>query len=355
MQRALELARQGLFTTHPNPRVGCVLVKDDKIIAEGWHEKAGAAHAEINALKKAGENAKGATCYVTLEPCCHQGRTGPCIQALIDAGVKQVIAAMRDPNPLVAGKGFAILSENGIEVEVGLLESEAQELNIGFIKRMQHGLPFVRAKLAMSLDGRIAMQSGESQWITGEAARADGQRLRARASAILTGSGTVLADDPKLNVRLPNFDRQPMRVIIDSQLQTPATAQILQQPGEVLIFTLNKDVATQQALRDAGAEIVLAKAQNNKVDLFDVLTVLAQRECNEIHVEAGSGLIGALLQANLIDELICYLAPKCLGSDAQAAFHLPGLAQLSDAVQLRFDSVERMGEDLRIRLVNGIY
>lgn len=297
--------------TDPNPCVGCVLVKDGIVVGEGWHTRAGEAHAEINALDAAGDRARGATAYVTLEPCCHQGRTPPCTDALLKAGIARLVAAMSDPNPQVAGKGFAILRDAGVAVEYGLLAAEARALNPGFIQRMIQGRPFVRLKLAMSLDGRTALASGESQWLTGEAARRDVQRLRARGSAILTGIGTVLTDNPSLNVRLSEATRQPSRVILDTELRTPPTAQTLRLPGQVLIFTTVSDSSMQAPLRAAGAEIVLLPRAEQGLDLHAVMAELARRECNEVHVECGSTLAGALLRAGLVDELVIYMAPCC--------------------------------------------
>ncbi|MFO1425294.1 MAG: bifunctional diaminohydroxyphosphoribosylaminopyrimidine deaminase/5-amino-6-(5-phosphoribosylamino)uracil reductase RibD, partial [Candidatus Competibacteraceae bacterium] len=317
MACALALARRGLYGTDPNPRVGCVLVREGTIVGEGWHERAGEPHAEANALEMAGERARGATAYVTLEPCCHYGRTPPCTDALLRAGITRMVAAMLDPNPRVAGRGLAQLRAAGIRVECGLLEAEAQALNPGFIQRMTQGRPFVRVKLAMSLDGRTALASGQSQWLTGEAARQDVQRLRARSSAILTGIGTVLADDPSLNVRLPEAPRQPSRVILDTELRTPPTARTLRLPGSVLLFTAVADPATQAPLRVAVAEIIVVPRAEQGLDLRAVMAELARRECNEIHVESGPTLAGALLQAGLMDELVVYIAPLLLGDKAR--------------------------------------
>ena len=350
MARALTLARRGLYSTDPNPRVGCVLVKDGSVIGEGWHQRAGEAHAEVNALNAAGERARGATAYVTLEPCCYHGRTPPCTDALLKAGIVRLVAAMSDPNPHVAGKGFTILREAGVIVECGVLEAEARALNPGFIQRMTQGRPFVRLKLAMSLDGRTALASGESQWLTGAAARQDVQRLRARSSAILTGIGTVLADDPSLNVRLPEVTRQPLRVILDTELRTPPTAQTLRLPGQVLIFTAVADSAAHELLRAAGAEIVILPRAEQRLHLPAVMAELARRECNEVHVECGSTLAGALLQAGLVDELVIYMAPLLLGDKARGLFQLPALTKMQERWELEILEMRAVGKDWRVRL-----
>ena len=350
MARALTLARRGLYSTDPNPRVGCVLVREGVIVGEGWHERAGEAHAEVIALDAAGERARGATAYVTLEPCCHYGRTPPCTDALLNAGVTRVVAAMADPNPQVAGRGLALLRAAGVVVECGLLETEARALNPGFIQRMTTGRPWVRVKLAMSLDGRTALASGESQWLTGEAARQDVQRLRARASAILTGIGTVLADDPSLNVRLPEAERQPLRVILDTELRTPPTARTLRLPGSVLIFTAVADPATQAPLRAAGADIVVVPRTERGLNLHAVMAELARRECNEVHVECGPTLAGALLQAGLVDELVIYMAPLLLGDKARGLFQLPELTRMSERRELEILETRAVGTDWRITI-----
>ena len=348
MARALTLARRGLYSTDPNPRVGCVLVREGAIVGEGWHQRAGEPHAEVNALNAAGALAGGATVYVTLEPCCHHGRTPPCTDALLNAGISRLVAAMPDPNPQVAGRGLAILRDAGVTVDCGLLEAEAQALNPGFIQRMTTNRPFVRVKLAMSLDGRTALASGESQWITGEAARQDVQRLRARSSAILSGIGTVLADDPGLNVRLPEATRQPLRVMLDSNLRTPPTAQILRLPGSVLIFTAVADPVTQAPLRAVGAEIIVVPRTGQGLDLRAVMAELARRECNEIHVESGPTLAGALLQAGLVDELVIYIAPLLLGDKARGLFQLPELARMNERTELEILDMRAVGKDWRV-------
>ncbi len=350
MQQAIRLAKKGLYSTEPNPRVGCVIVKDGKVVAQGWHQKAGEAHAEINALKQAGDLAKDATVYVTLEPCSHTGKTPPCADALIKAGVKQVIAAMLDPNPLVAGSGLKKLQAAGINTEIGLLESQARELNPGFIKRMESGRPFVRVKLAMSLDGRTAMASGESQWISSEASRNDVQRLRAESSAILTGVDTVLADDPSMNVRLTatelNVDvvRQSTRIVLDSQFRMPEKAKIATVDGDCIVYTtVSMDNKSSYPFIIENCEAV-----DGKIDLEYLMKDLAEKEINLIHVEAGSVLSGALLKNDLVDEIIIYMAPHIMGDAAKGLFHLPGLELMKDRVSLDIIDVRAIGKDIRI-------
>lgn len=350
MTRALHLAQRGLYTTDPNPRVGCVLVRDGEVVGEGWHERAGGPHAEIHALERAGEAARGATAYITLEPCCHHGRTPPCTDALIRAGVARVVAAMEDPNPRVAGKGLARLAQVGIVVESGVMQAQAEALNPGFVRRMRVGLPFVRIKQACSLDGRTAMASGESRWITGEAARRDVHRLRARSSAILTGVGTVLADDPSLTVRLDDLPaaRQPLRVVVDSRLRTPPSARMLGLPGGTLILTAVGDPQREAELREAGAQVVALPTRDGGVDLHAALRYLAQAEVNEVLVEAGPTLGGALLSAGLADELVLYVAPHLMGDAARGLFHLPGLERLAQRISLDIADVRAVGGDWRI-------
>ncbi len=347
MARALELARRGLYTTDPNPRVGSVIVKDGQVVGEGFHARAGEPHAEIHALRAAGEQARGATVYLTLEPCCHHGKTPPCSEALIAAGVGRVIAAMQDPNPRVAGKGFAALNAAGIETASGLMQAEAEALNPGFILRMKTGRPHVRVKLAASLDGRTAVANGESKWITCEAARADVQHWRARSSAIVTGIGTVLADDPSLNVRAFDVGRQPLRVVLDSQLRTPPTAKLLSLPGSTLIVTAANDAVRAEALIAAGAE-VLRLASDGHVDLNGLLGALAQREVNEVLVEAGSTLSGSLLEAGLVDELVLYYAPVLLGDRGRGMFHLDSIVNMVDRKSLEIKDVRAVGQDWRV-------
>ncbi|CAM2179564.1 Diaminohydroxyphosphoribosylaminopyrimidine deaminase / 5-amino-6-(5-phosphoribosylamino)uracil reductase [Paraburkholderia sacchari] len=353
MERALALAVRGLYTTDPNPRVGCVLVKDGVVIGEGFTQPAGHDHAEIQAMKDArarGHEVRGATAYVTLEPCSHFGRTPPCANALIEAKVARVIAAMEDPNPLVSGRGLAILRDAGIEVRCGLLASEARELNIGFVSRMTRKRPWVRMKVAASLDGRTGLPSGESQWITGEAARADGHAWRARASAILTGIGTVKEDDPRMTVRAIDTPRQPKRILIDSRLDASPLSQIFV-GAPTLVFCAALDDSNAEradALRARGAEIVALGNASGKVDLPAVLTELAARGVNELHVEAGYKLNGSLLREGCVDELLVYLAPSLLGTDALGMFNLAAPAKLDARTRLVFHTVERVAEDLRI-------
>ncbi len=351
MARALQLAARGLYTAHPNPRVGCVIVQGGEIAGEGWHQRTGAAHAEIHALNEAGERARGATAYVTLEPCCHHGRTPPCTEALIKAGVARVVVALPDPNPKVAGQGLKQLSAAGIAVDSGLIQAEAEKLNRGFIMRMREQRPFVRVKLAMTLDGRTAAASGESKWISGEAARADVQRLRAESGAILTGINTVLSDDPLLTVRLPEFDeaqgKQPLRVVLDSRLRFPLNARMLAQPGHTLVITGAQDAGEKN--RFAAAEVIALAGQDGKVDLRSALQHLAaQHEINDVLVEAGPILSGALLQAGLADELILYLAPCLLGDAARAAFYMPSLLNIEQRTHLDIVDLRAVGGDWRI-------
>ncbi|HXH02301.1 MAG TPA: bifunctional diaminohydroxyphosphoribosylaminopyrimidine deaminase/5-amino-6-(5-phosphoribosylamino)uracil reductase RibD [Candidatus Competibacteraceae bacterium] len=348
MAHALRLAARGLYTTDPNPRVGCVLVRHGEIVGEGWHERAGQPHAEIHALGMAGERARGATAYITLEPCCHHGRTPPCTDALLAAGVARVVAAMEDPNPQVGGQGLAQLRAAGVAVECGVLEAQARALNPGFISRMARGRPWVRVKLAMSLDGRTALGNGDSRWITSEEARTDVQRLRARAGAILTGVNTVLVDDPALNVRLPGVQRQPLRVILDSRLRTPPAARTLRLPGQVLILTAEADERRWQPLLAAGAQVARVDAADGGLDLAQVLTLLARREVNELHVECGSILAGALLSAGLLDELVVYLAPLLLGHAGRGLFHLPAIERMEQRRLLVIDGLRPVGRDWRI-------
>ncbi|MBX3650845.1 MAG: bifunctional diaminohydroxyphosphoribosylaminopyrimidine deaminase/5-amino-6-(5-phosphoribosylamino)uracil reductase RibD [Burkholderiales bacterium] len=346
MAYALELAARGLYTTTPNPRVGCVIVRDGQVVGEGWHEKAGAAHAETIALEHARKLAAGATVYVTLEPCAHHGRTPPCVDALLKAKPARVVAAMQDPNPQTAGNGFEQLRAAGIAVDVGLMENEARELNIGFVSRMTRGTPWVRMKVATSLDGRTALADGQSQWITGSDARRDGHAWRARACAVLTGVGTVKDDDPQLNVREVQTTRQPLRVVVDSRMQTPLTAKVLG-PGTI-IAAAGADVPRSVALRAKGAEVVVLPNHEGKVELPALLQELARRGCNEVHVEAGHKLNGSLLDEGLVDELLVYMAPCILGDTAQGMFHLPPLDSLAGRRKLRITDVARIGEDLRI-------
>ena len=395
MAKAIQLAKRGMFTSDPNPRVGCVIVENPSfkahgskvngskasgaeangIIGEGWHEAAGQGHAEVRAFEKVKNNASsdvaGATVYITLEPCSYHGRTPPCIDALIKAGVGKVIVAMQDPNPLVAGKGIKALRQAGIECIVGLLEKEARQLNPGFERRMTQQRPWVRIKLAMSLDGRTAMSSGESQWITGPEARLDVQRLRARSSAIITGVNTVIDDDAALTVRTDDWlqsyfsddatldqVRQPKRVVLDSTLRTPEQARILKQAGQTLIVGNEKTVlssetfiAKKKSLEQLGAKVLLLSGDKNKVDLKSLLSVLAEDECNEVLVEAGATLAGDFFQQNLWDELIVYVAPKLMGHLARPLLALP-LEQMSQVDHFEWHDITQIGSDIRLTLLN---
>ena len=360
MARALQLAAKGLMTTGANPRVGCVLVRNNQVIGEGWHERAGEGHAEVMALRDAarrGNDPHGATAYVTLEPCAHHGKTPPCAEALVQAGMIRVVAAMEDPNPLVAGKGFALLQAAGISVAAPLMSAEAEALNLGFVKRMRTGKPWVRLKMAGSLDGRSALANGQSQWITGPEARIDGHRFRAHAQVIITGVGTLIEDDPRLTVRdvsgpIGQNDGQPLpltpslRVVLDSHLRTPTSAKILQ--GGCLIATASTDPIKAAALKAAGAEIVVLPNAEGRVDLEALLQYLGQRGVNEVHVEAGSRLSGVFINAGLIDELLLYMAPTLLGSDARGWFDDLNLVALDQKVVLTFQDVRMVGANLRI-------
>ncbi len=347
MARALVLARRPVISPHPNPRVGCVLVREGRVVGEGWHRQAGAPHAEAEALRVAGAQAAGSTAYVSLEPCSHHGRTPPCADALIAAGVRRVVAAMVDPNPRVAGRGLRRLAEAGVDTAQGLMVDEAEALNRGFVKRMREGLPWVRLKLALSLDGRSAMASGESRWITAAPARADVQRLRARADALLSGSGTVLADDPRLDLRAEELGsevtRQPLRVVVDGRARLHGKLRMLHDGGAPVL------VARCEQRPLAGAEVLALPGKNARVNLRALLKELARREINEIQVEAGAGLNGALLAAGLVDEIIVYLAPVLMGDGALGAFHLPGLERMSQVRRLQIDELRPLGEDWRIR------
>lgn len=356
MSEALQLARRGLYTTDPNPRVGCVLVNKGEVVGRGWHARAGEPHAEVHALREAADRAAGATAYITLEPCSHHGRTPPCADALIEAGVSRVVVAMQDPNPQVAGEGVARLRAAGVRVDTGVMQAEAETLNPGFITRMQRGRPFVRCKLAMSLDGRTAMASGESKWISGEASRQDVQRLRARSSAVMTGIGTVLADNPSMNVRIAASElagiepvRQPLRVLLDPGLQCPPDARMLSLAGETLILTAaGQPDKNWQPLLDAGAELETVAADRRGLDLQRVLEKLATRHINEVLLETGMTLAGAMLQAGFVDELIVYIAPHLMGDAGRGLLHLPGLDSMQDRVALHITDLRSVGSDIRI-------
>lgn len=348
MARALELAARGLTTTQPNPRVGCVIARDGRIVAEGWHERAGEAHAEVMALDAAGAAAAGATAYVTLEPCSHFGRTPPCANALIEARIGRVVFAINDPNPKVGGAGARRLAEAGIAVQSGLLAREAEELNSGYLTRMRRGRPWVRVKLAMSLDGRTALANGKSRWITGQPARDDVQQWRARSGVVLTGIGTVLADDPRLDVRLATAKRQPLRVILDSRLRTPPTARVLKGPGVALLFTAIDDAVRRGALEQQGARIEYLS--DSPLDLVKVLARLGELEMNDVLVEAGPTLAGEFVRAALADELLLYVAPILLGPHARALLELPELTNLGAAPRYTLLDAAPLGADLRLRL-----
>ncbi|WP_312268726.1 bifunctional diaminohydroxyphosphoribosylaminopyrimidine deaminase/5-amino-6-(5-phosphoribosylamino)uracil reductase RibD [Pseudescherichia sp.] len=359
MARALKLAQRGRYTTHPNPNVGCVIVKNGEIVGEGFHFRAGEPHAEVHALRMAGDRARGATAYVTLEPCSHHGRTPPCCEALINAGVARVVAAMQDPNPQVAGRGLYRLSQEGIEVSHGLMMSEAERLNRGFLKRMRTGFPWIQLKLGASLDGRTAMANGESQWITSPEARRDVQRLRAQSHAILTSSATVLADDPALTVRWDELGadtqarysqadvRQPVRIVVDSQNRVTPAHCLVQQPGETWFARTRAD----ERQWPEGVRSILVPEHNGHLDLVSLMMLLGREQINSIWVEAGAQMAGALLQAGLVDELIVYLAPKLLGSEARGLCVLPGLESLAAAPALKFTEIRQVGPDLCLHLI----
>ena len=356
MARAIELARRGLYTTHPNPRVGCVIVRDGQVVGEGWHVRAGEPHAEVHALRQAGELARGATAYVTLEPCSHHGRTPPCAEALVNAGLARVVAAMQDPNPEVAGRGLKRLADVGIEVLSGVLEAESRALNPGFLKRMEHGVPFVRVKLAMSLDGRTAMASGESQWITGPAARSAVQRLRARSSIVLTGADSVLADGARMTVRAEQLgldaettalalSRPPLRVLIDGRLRVPLDAPFFQ-AGPALVVSCAEG-ADASVYQQHGHELLLVGAVDGHVDLAQLLTLLAARGASEILVEAGPTLAGAFARQGLVDEFQLFVAGQFLGSSARPLLDWP-LARMSEAPRLKIIEMRAVGDDWRV-------
>lgn len=355
MAEALKLARKGRFTTTPNPNVGCIIVDDNgQVVGEGWHHQAGTPHAEVHALREAGDKARGATAYVTLEPCSHYGRTPPCADALVKAGVKRVVAAMEDPNPLVAGNGMRKLAAAGVEVSSGLMADEAASINRGFLSRITRKRPFVTLKLAASLDGKTALNNGDSKWITGPLAREDVQRHRAEHCAILSGSGTVLADDPSLNVRYDELGcarnlideqalRQPMRVILDGRNQLTGDLRMYTLPGDTLVI----NNAHHDAL-PAHVQQWQARSNGNKLDLNEVMQELGRRQINSLWVEAGGRMAGALLQENLVDELILYIAPKLMGHDSQGLFALPALTKMADAYALQWRDIRQIGDDLKI-------
>lgn len=347
MAHALRLAENGLYSTTPNPRVGCVIVKNGRVVGEGWHVRAGLAHAEINALNIAKDAACGAVAYVTLEPCSHYGKTPPCAEALIAAGVARVVSAMEDPNPQVSGRGMNMLASAGVLVESGLLEAEARALNVGFVSRMTRGRPWVRMKMAASLDGRTALDNGASQWITGEAARQDGHRWRARACAMLTGMGTVLADNPRLNVRGVDTDRQPLKVVVDSAMDLPLDAALISH-APVLLAVAVRDAEKERRLTALGVECFYCPNAAGQVNLPALMEELGRRGINEVHVEAGAGLSGALLDQGLVDELLFYFAPCLLGSSARGMLALPLMTDLANKHPLELTDVAMVGRDLRV-------
>jgi diaminohydroxyphosphoribosylaminopyrimidine deaminase/5-amino-6-(5-phosphoribosylamino)uracil reductase len=355
MTRALELAARGSSTTQPNPRVGCVIAKDGKIIAEGWHERAGSAHAEVAALRALQStpggiaNARDSTVYVNLEPCSHHGRTPPCSDALVGARVARVVFSIPDPNPKVAGRGAVMLTQAGIKVDIGLMEAEAEDLNAGFLKRHRHGVPFVRVKVGMSLDGRTALANGQSKWITSDAAREDVQHWRANSAAVLTGIGTVLADDPQLNVRLSDVARQPTVVVLDANARTPPAARLFTGGGSVVLFTKAGSAPGSAALRLKGARVETAGAAD-ALDLGAVFAKLGEMEVNEVLVEAGPTLTGALVRERLVDELLLYIAPKLLGPQGRPLFELPQLEDLREAAVFKIVETRQVGPDLRVRM-----
>jgi len=350
MAHALRLAERGFYTTHPNPRVGCVIAHGEQVIGTGFHQRAGEPHAEVFALREAAEQARGATAYVTLEPCAHHGRTPPCADALIAAGVSRVVIAAEDPFPQVAGRGIGKLRDAGIAVEAGLMRDAARELNIGFFSRIERGRPWVRVKLAMSLDGRTALANGESKWITGEAARADVQRWRARSSAILTGSGTVFADNPRLTVRLPEGEAftPPWRVLLDNRLRTPPGSHVLDGTAPTLVLH-NEQYAPMDA-RFQAVELAVVAEQGGAMDLHAAMAELARRHVSELHVEAGPSLCGSLFAAGLVDELLLYIAPVLLGDSARPLLGLPALSDMAERWKLRTLDRRVLGDDLRLQM-----
>ncbi len=349
MARAMNLAKQGLYTSHPNPRVGCVLVKDNMIVGEGSHIKTGKEHAEINAIKQAGSKANGASCYVTLEPCVHTGKTPPCTSGLLNAGIKRVISSMVDPNPLVNGKGLELLRKNGISTSTGLLKNQAEEINIGYIKRQKTGLPYVRCKMAMSVDGKTALQSGASQWITGVEARADVQLLRAESSAIMTGIGTILSDNPRLTVRaLDLLGRIPFRVVVDRVLAIPPEAELFKHPGKVIIYTLSNNIEHRDRIEDMGADVVCL--DNADEFLFLVMQSLATKyQVNNVILESGAKLAGALLDNDLVDELMIYQSPILLGHSAKPLVEIEEVVEMKNKLMLTLKDSRHVGDDLRLR------
>ena len=350
MARALQLASKGINTSHPNPAVGCVIVNHGKIVGEGWHQNAGGPHAEINALKSAGNSARGATMYVTLEPCCHHGKTPPCTKAIIKAGINRVVTAVEDPNPLVNRAGISALQQAGIDVLCGVGQNQAKRINRGFLKRITTGIPWITLKIATSLDGKTAMDSGESQWITGSAARNDAHRLRASSSAILTGVGTVLRDDPSMTARSEGVQRQPHRIILDTNLSTPPEANIFKGDGKVLLLTTIVDDELIPSYDTRKTEVISFEEIRGRIDLHKVVKLLGEKEYNNILLEAGSRLSGSMLRAGLVDEVVVYMSPDLLGSDARDMFSIAGMQFLSDKISFEFESIVTVGRDTKITL-----
>ena len=353
MRLALQLAAQGSATTHPNPRVGCVIVNDGEVVGQGYHLSAGELHAEREALREAGDRARGATVYVNLEPCCHQGRTPPCTDGLIDAGISKVVSAMRDPNPMVQGGGYELLTEAGIEIRHGLLEEEARWLNRGFISRMVRRRPWIMLKSAATLDGRTAAFDGESKWITGTDARAEVQSLRSNSSAVITGIGTVLADDPQMNVRAEGVMRQPLRVVLDSQLRMPLDAKIIGVDQRLVVFTLSDDLARIAELTELGVEVIQQTAEQERLDLAKVMAELADWQCNEVFVEAGQTLSGAFLESGLVDELVLFYAGSLLGDQGKSMFQFGAPLPFAERVEYQVTDVAKVGNDIRVQAVSG--
>ncbi len=353
MGRALRLAQNGCFTSHPNPRVGCVITKDGMVVGEGWHQFAGEAHAEVHALRQAGKRAQGGTLYVNLEPCSIHGRTPPCTDAIIQSGIRRVVCAMADPNPRVNGTGISALRQAGILVQTGPNHQQALRLNRGFVRRMTQGIPWVTLKVAASLDGMSAMKNGESQWITGQDARRDAHRLRASSAAIITGIGTVLRDNPRMTVRIQGLKSQPLRVIMDSRLSTPLDAAILSGPGRVLILTAPEMIQDASSYPHENVEVHACPMQGDSMDLQEALRELGRREINEVMLEAGPRLGGAMLAQELVDELVIYMAPDLLGCHAKSMFQIPGLESLTDRLRLTFQDIRRIGRDVRLILAVG--
>ncbi|MBL09767.1 MAG: riboflavin biosynthesis protein RibD [Acidiferrobacteraceae bacterium] len=349
MERALKLAERGSYTTKPNPKVGAVICHDENIIAEGWHRHAGQPHAEINALKSAGDKAEGATLYVNLEPCVHKGRTGPCVTALMDSGIRRVVIAMEDPNPDVAGKGIAALRDAGIQLSIGIGFDQAKELNEGFIKRMLTGMPFVRLKMAATIDGRTAAPDGSSKWITSAESRTDVHHWRANSSAIIAGIGTILADDPLLNARIDEDVVQPIRVILDSDARIKPDASLFTENGEILLVNSASKQLDQISFGEQ-TETICLPGENDQVDLESIVKELGTRQCNDVLIESGATLAGSFANTNLVDEYLIYLSPDILGSKSSGMFYLPRIDNIADRIELSIKEITHFGRDIRLRL-----